>query len=94
MSVVFSNSAAVLNAARTVIVAPPLVITGLTGNAQRVVWSSTPGVNYTVLATTNLLEPFAPVSGVIPADGLTTSFVDVSNAPPAPQKFYEIRAEP
>ena len=94
LSVVFSNSAAVLNAARTVIVAPPLVITGLTGNAQRVVWSSTPGVNYTVLATTNLLQPFAPVSGVIPADGLTTSFVDISNAPPAPQKFYEIRAEP
>ena len=94
LSVVFSNGVTVLNDARTVIVAPPLVITGLTSNAQQVVWSSTPGVNYRVLATTNLAQPFTPVSGLIPASGLTTTFVDVSNAPPAPQKFYEIEIVP
>jgi glycosidase len=94
LSVVFSNGVTVLNAARTVIVAPPLVITGLTGNAQQVVWSSTPGVNYLVLATTNLAQPFVPVSGVILANSLTASFTDISNTPPAAQKFYLIEAVP
>ena len=94
LNVIFSNSVAVLTDMRTVIVAPPLVITGLTSNAQRVVWSSTPGLYYTVLATTNLALPFAPVSGVIPASGLTTLFVDVSNSPPVPQKFYQIEIVP
>ena len=94
LHVVFSNSVAVLNDARTVIVAPPLVITGLTSNAQQVVWSSTPGVNYRVLAATNLAQPFTPISGTISANSLTTSFLDVSNAPPAAQKFYEIEVVP
>ncbi len=94
LQVVFSNSVAVLNDARSVIVAPPLVITGLTGNAQQVVWSSTPGANYVVLATTNLAQPFAPVSGIISATSLTTTFTDRSNIPPAAQKFYEIQVVP
>ena len=94
VQLVFSNSAAFLVDSRMVIVAPPLVIAGLTSNAQQVVWSSTPGVNYTVLATTNLTQPFLPVSSVIPASGLTTSFFDFSNSPPVPQKFYEIKAGP
>ncbi len=94
LQIVFSNNVAVLSDARTVIVAPPLVIIGLTSNAQQVVWSSTPGQNYLVLATTNLMQPFTPVSGVISANSLTTSFTDISNAPPAPQKFYEIEVVP
>jgi hypothetical protein len=96
IQVVYSNSSAglVLSDTRTVIVPPPLVISGLAGNHQTVVWSSTPGVNYTVLATTNLSQPFTPISGVIPANGLSTSYLDISNAPPAPQKFYEIEVVP
>lgn len=96
IQVVYSNSSAgvVLSDTRTVIVPPPLVISGLASNNQLVVWSSTPGVDYTVLATTNLSQPFTPISGVIPANGLSTSYLDVSNSPPVPQKFYEIQVVP
>jgi len=94
--IVYSNSSAgvVLSDTRTVIVPPPLVISSLSSNNQLIVWSSTPGVNYTVLATTNLSQPFIPISGVIPANGLSTSYLDISNSPPAPQKFYEIEVVP
>jgi alpha-amylase len=96
IQVVYSNSSAglVLSDTRTVIVPPPLAISGLASNNQSIVWSSTPGVNYTVLATTNLSQPFTPISGVIPANGLSTYYVDISNSPPAPQKFYEIEVVP
>jgi hypothetical protein len=96
IQVVYSNSSAgvVLSDTRTVIVPLPLVISGLVSNNQLVVWSSTPGVNYTVLATTNLSQPFTPISGVIPANGLSTSYLDISNSPPVSQKFYEIEVVP
>ncbi len=96
IQVVYSNSTSGvwLGSARTVIVPPALLISGLFSNQQSVVWSSTPGVNYRVLATTNLSEPFTPISGVVPASGLSTSYLDVSNAPPVPQKFYEIEVVP
>ena len=94
IQVVYSNHAVVLSDTRTVIVPPPLAISGLANNNRSVVWSSTPGVNYTVLATTNLSQPFTPISGVIPAKGLSTSYLDISNSPPAPQKFYEIEVVP
>ncbi|MGA2543484.1 MAG: alpha-amylase family glycosyl hydrolase [Verrucomicrobiota bacterium] len=94
IQVVYSNNAAVLSDTRTVIVPPPLAISGLAGNNQSIVWSSTPGVNYIVLATTNLSLPFTPISGVLPANGLSTSYLDISNSPPVPQKFYEIEVVP
>jgi glycosidase len=90
IQVIYSNNGVVLSGARTVIVPPPLAISGLASNNQTVVWSSTPGVNYTVLATTNLSHPFTPISGAIPANGLSASYLDIPNSPPAPQKFYEI----
>jgi hypothetical protein len=40
-----------------------------------------------VLATTNLAQPFQPISGDIASQGFTTSFLDTNTAP---QKFYEI----
>ncbi len=89
-----TNTGVMLTNALTVLVPPVPVISGLTGNFQSVVWSSTPGVNYLVLATTNLSAPFAPISGIISASGWSTSYLDVSNAPPAPQKFYEIEIAP
>jgi len=94
IQVVYSNNGVVLSGARTVIVPPPLAISGLASNNQTVVWSSTLGVNYTVLATTNLSQPFTPISGAIPANGRSTSYLDISNSPPAPQKFYEIEVVP
>jgi hypothetical protein len=50
-------------------------------------WNGIPGVNYLVLATTNLLQPFQVISGLIPGVGGSTEFFDPD---PAPQKFYEI----
>ncbi len=96
VQIIYSNNITgmVLGDAQTVIVPPPLTITGLASNAQQVVWSSTPGVNYQVLATTNLAQPFTPVSGAITANSLTTSYLDASNTPPATQKFYEIKVVP
>ena len=89
LQVVYSNgnTGVTLSDTRTVIVLAPLVISGLGGNNQLVLWTSTPGVNYEVLATTNLAQPFQLISGIIPSQGATTSFYDAN---PAPQKFYEI----
>ena len=96
IQVIYSNrnTGVTLSDTRTVIVPPAPVISGLASTNQTVVWSSTPGVNYMVLATTNLVQPFTPVSGVIPANGPATSYQDISNSPPAPQKFYEIKIVP
>jgi hypothetical protein len=96
LQVVYSNgsSGLVLSYTRTVIVPPPFVISGLASNNQTVVWSSTPGSNYMVLGTTNLAQSFTPISGVIPARGLSTTYQDISNSPPTAQKFYEIKVVP
>jgi hypothetical protein len=89
IQVVYSNSvtSTVLSDTRTVVVPPRLRISGLSGNNQLVFWDSAAGLNYQVLATTNLLQPFEPISGIIPGQGATTSFYDAS---PAAQKFYQI----
>ena len=87
IQVIYTNAIPPISDTRSVIVAPPLVISGLGGNNQLVLWNSAPGVNYEVLATTNLTQPFQPISGIIPSQGTTTSFYDAN---PAPQKFYEI----
>ena len=96
IQLIYSNalSGIVLSAVQNVILPPPLVIAGISGNFPTVVWSSTPGLNYQVLATTNLAQGFLPVSGAIPASGLTTTFQDTGNAPPAGQKFYEVEVVP
>ena len=81
LQIIYSNgvTGVVLSDVRSVILSPPPYISGLVGVNHSVVWSSVSGVNYVVLATTNLIQPFVPVSGVIPATGPTTSFMDVSN---------------
>ena len=95
IQVVYSNSvtSTVLSDTRTVVVAPPLQISGLDVNSQLVIWDSASGVNYQVLATTNLTQPFTPISGVIPGTGASTYFYD-SSTTNSPQKFYEIEAVP
>ena len=94
LQVVLSNNAVVLSDTRMVIVPPPPLISGLASNFQAVVWSSLPGVSYTVLGTTNLNLPFVPISGILPAGGTSTYFLDVSNAPLVPQKYYRIQVAP
>ena len=66
----------------------------IVGNNLTIIWSSTPGNSYRVLGTTSLSIPFTPVSGVITATGLSTSYVDISNSPPVSQKFYKIEVVP
>jgi len=84
----------VLSDTRTVIVAPPFQITSVanTGANPLIVWASVPGVNYQVLATTNLTQPFAPIGPVVTTNGFSASFYDTS--PTVPQKFYEIEIVP
>ncbi|MGA2244963.1 MAG: alpha-amylase family glycosyl hydrolase [Verrucomicrobiota bacterium] len=93
IEVVYTNAVPTIGDTREVIVAPPLAISRLGGSDNRLVlWDSTPGLNYEVLATTNLTQPFQNISGVLPSQGATTSFYD-SN-PPAPQKFYQVETVP
>ena len=88
-----SNTGVTLSDTRTVIIPPPLVISGVASNNQLLIWDSAPGVNYQVLATTNLAQPFTPISGNIPGTGTSTFYYDYSTTN-APQKFYEIEAVP
>lgn len=96
IQVVYSNnvSGVVLSDVRTVVVPPALAVSASAANPEAISWSSTPGLDYVVLATTNLGQSFAPVSPVIPATGLSTSFTDVVSSALAPQKFYQIQVAP
>jgi hypothetical protein len=89
IQVFYTNSVTPISDSRSVTVLPPLTISGLGGeNDQLVLWNSAPGVNYEVLATTNLTQPFQPISGTIPSQGTTTSFYDTDTN--STQKFYQI----
>jgi glycosidase len=99
IQVIYTNTSAPnssgqpISDARTVIVAPPLKISGLTASGQgnqTLIWDSAPGAVYQVLATTNLSQPFqvinsTPVQGV----GGSTFYYDTDTN--ALQKFYEVQ---
>ena len=87
IEVVYTNGAVPIGDSRSIIVSPPLKIAGLASNNQLVLWNSVPGVDYEVLATTNLTQPFQSISGAIPSQGSTTSWYDTA---PAAQKFYQV----
>ncbi len=91
IEVLYTNTSPPLGDTRSVIVAPPLRIVGLPGNPQLVLWNSLSGVDYQVLATTNLLQPFRVISGLIPGTGGSTEYLDPN---PTPQKFYEVELVP
>jgi hypothetical protein len=93
--VVYSNSTSgvTLSDTRTIVIPPPLRISGLNPGSQLVIWDSAPDVNYQVLATTNLAQPFTPISGTIPGTGTSTYFYDGSTTN-SQQKFYEIETVP
>lgn len=91
IQVIYTNNVVPISDSRSVTVAPPLQIAGLNSdNTQLIIWDSVPNVNYQVLATTNLAEPFEPI-GNMPSQGSTTSFYDPD---PEPQKFYEVEMLP
>ena len=77
---------------RTIFVAPPLKISGLSGAGRGnnlIIWDSAPGAVYNVLATTNLTQPFQNISGPVVGVGASTTFYDTDTN--APQKFYEVQ---
>ncbi len=90
LEVVYTNQTTVLEDARAVLAGGALFISGLAGPQPSVQWSSTPGLAYQVLATTNLNQPFQPVSGTLQAQAFSTTYPDPSNSPPALQKFYKV----
>jgi hypothetical protein len=95
IQVLYSNTpAAVVSDTKSVIIAPPLQITSISPGDSLIIWASAPGMNYEVLATTNLTQPFENISGIVPSQGTSTFFNDNANDPPVPQKFYEIEAFP
>ncbi len=91
IQVSYTNATVPISDTRSVIVAPPLRISGLASNHQLLLWNSAPGVNYQVLATTNLVQPFQTISDIVPGQGSTTTFYDPN---PGVQKFYEIQMVP
>jgi len=56
------------------------------------VWDSASNLDYQVWATTNLNVPMVPISGVIPAGGVSTFYSDSS--PDPTNKFYRIKLAP
>jgi hypothetical protein len=84
----------VLSDSKTLIVAPPFQITSLANASANplIVWGSTPGVNYQVMVTTNLAQPWQPLGPIVTNNGFSASLTDTS--PPAPQKFYVIEIVP
>ena len=92
LQVVFSNTTAnVVIDTKSLIIAPPLQITSVSPDDQLIIWNSAPGADYEVLATTNLTEPFEPVSGIIPSQGTSTFFNDIANSPPRPKNSMKSR---
>ena len=68
-------------------------ITGIVRPAAgsvQITWTSVPGIQYEVLATTSIGIAFSAISGPtpIPAAGATTSYTDTTSAG---RKFYRIR---
>ncbi|MFO1475947.1 MAG: alpha-amylase family glycosyl hydrolase [Verrucomicrobiota bacterium] len=93
IQVTFTSGNITLSDTRYIIVPPPLAITGYpTSDNQLIAWDSTPGLNYIVLSTTNLAQPFVQISPTVPATGLSTFYYDTT--PAAPQKFYEVQVAP
>jgi len=91
IQVIYTNATVPISDTRLLTIAPPLRISGLANNNQLVVWDSAPGLNYQVLATTNLTQPFQPISDVIPGSGSSTYYYDPN---PMDQKFYQIQMVP
>jgi hypothetical protein len=69
-----------------------LKILPLPGGAQRISWTSVPGRNYQVFATTNVASPFAVLSGTITALNPTTTYTNAASL--KAKEFYRVRVAP
>ena len=69
-----------------------LRITGLADGNHLLVWDSVPGINYQVLATTNLSVPMGAISPLIQASNSSSSYFDAALDPA--RKFYRIQVVP
>src|SRR5262249_35722598 len=69
-----------------------LKITTIANSGRVITWSSVPGKNYQVYATTNVAFEVEPLSGTITAFSATTSYTNT--APGAAQQFYRVRVMP
>jgi len=69
-------------------------ITWVSPSSAQLTWSSVPGIQYEVRATTDLSVPFANISGAtpIPATGNSTTYLDNSAA--ESRRFYSVRVVP
>ena len=65
-----------------------LRITSQADGGRTVTWSSAAGRTYRILTTTNVNQPFVPLSGVLASGGATTSFTDPN--PAGARKYYRI----
>jgi glycosidase len=61
-------------------------------NGNLLTWASVPNKTYQVVATTNFLAGFTPISGVITASGPTTTYLDLGATNTA--KFYRVKLIP
>ena len=91
IQITYSNSV-VLNDSISVNVINPAfnitsVLPGASGNL--IIWDSISNLNYQVWATTNLLVPMAPISGIIPATGPSAFYFDTSTN--LPSEFYQVQ---
>ena len=84
--------AAQTNALDPVSVFLVVTVTHPGASCVQLTWSSVPGVQYEILATTNLAVAFSSSSAAIPAAGATTTWLDNPSGP-AP-KFYKVRVVP
>jgi hypothetical protein len=92
IQVIDTNAVPMTSGTRSVIVTPPLVMSAPGGaDDQFLIWQSAPGATYQVLATTNLSQPFQPISGTIPSQGATTTYYDSTTN--GPQKFYKVEMQ-
>jgi Alpha amylase, catalytic domain len=88
---IYTNNLPPISDSCVVTIAPPLKISSIANNNQYLGWDSVSGLNYQVLATTNLSQPFQPASGLIQGASGTTYFYDQN---PASQKFFEVQRVP
>ena len=57
-----------------------------------IVWTSVPGKNYQVYATTSLAGAYTPVGSTVPSAGATTSYTDVDTTDAT--KYYKVKVVP
>ncbi len=69
-----------------------LRITGLENGNQTLVWPGVSNIFYQVLSTTNLSQPFVPVSGRLPGNGGSMFYYDAT--PNLQGKYYRVQVVP